>query len=67
MQRTHCPIVETHPQKEGGAPRIRDTRAPVSAILNNHAGGSSDEEIADNFGLSVEAVRTILEFASKVG
>jgi len=60
---TDCPLVETHPRKQGGAPLIKNTRVPVSAILNNHDGGSSDQEIAENFGLAVEQVRAILEFA----
>jgi uncharacterized protein (DUF433 family) len=61
-----CALVETHPQKQGGTPLIKDTRVPVSAILNNHDGGSSDQEIAENFGIELEQVRAILAFADKV-
>jgi uncharacterized protein (DUF433 family) len=53
-------------RKQGGAPLIKGTRAPVSAILNNHASGSSDEEIAENFGIPADRVRIVPNFAAKM-
>jgi uncharacterized protein (DUF433 family) len=66
MEWSDCPLVEINPQKQGGAPLVKGTRAPVSAVLNNHASGSSDQEIAENFGIPADTVRAILAFAAEV-
>jgi uncharacterized protein (DUF433 family) len=59
---TPCSIVEVVPGRLSGAPVLRGTRLPVSAILNNFDGGLEPEEIAETFEVSVGDVRTILEF-----
>ena len=66
MDWTDCPIVEVNPRVQGGTSVVRGTRAPVSAILINHDSGSSDAEIAENFGLTTSDVRKVLAFAPKV-
>jgi uncharacterized protein (DUF433 family) len=44
---SQCPLVETKPRVLGGAPVLRGTRMPVSAIVDNSAYGLSAAEIVE--------------------
>jgi uncharacterized protein (DUF433 family) len=55
---TDCPLVEVVPGKVSGVPLLRGTRLPADTVLSNYEAGSSVEEIADNFDVSEQTIRT---------
>jgi uncharacterized protein (DUF433 family) len=59
--------VEVDPQRLGGAPTLRDTRMPVSAIVDNFDYGLSVAEIMEQFEASQEDVEAVLEYAKTHG
>ncbi len=61
---TDCPLVEVIPGKVSGVPLLKDTRLPADTILENYEGGSPVEEIAENFDISEQAIRDILDYAA---
>ncbi len=61
-----CPITERNPLKMGGVSTVRGWRLSADSIVENYDGGSSPEEIAENFDVSVEDVRIILAYAEQV-
>lgn len=60
---SECPLVETKPDVQSGAPVLRATRMPVNAIVDNFDYGLSATEIAQQFDVPVEQVREILSYA----
>lgn len=54
------------PKVMGGKPVIRGTRITVDLILELLASGMTPEEIAEDYKISVEDVRTALLYAAKV-
>jgi uncharacterized protein (DUF433 family) len=58
-----CPLVETKPSVQSGAPVLRGTRMPVSAIIDNFEYGLSAKEISEQFEVSESIVETILTYA----
>ncbi len=50
---SQCPLVEVKPKVLSGAPVLRGTRMPVSAIVDNFEYGLSVAEIAEQFEISV--------------
>ncbi len=59
---SQCPLVETKPQVESGAPVLSGTRMPVSAIVDNFEYGLSAQGIAEQFELELELVEAVLTF-----
>ena len=57
---SQCPMVESVPERLGGAWVFRDTRMPVSAVFENLEAGASIEEIIEQFdaGLSSRLLLT---------
>lgn len=49
-----------------GKPVIRGTRVPVSTILGALAGGDAQEQIADDYELSIMQISAALQFASEM-
>ena len=60
-----CPIVERNPKKLGGVPTVRSYRVPADAVVENHDDGLPDDEIAYQFSLPIEDIRTILAYAQQ--
>ena len=58
-----CGLVEVNPHKVSGVPILKGTRVQADAIVENYAGGSDVEEIAENFSIPVATVQQILDFA----
>ena len=57
-------IVST-PDTLHGSPRFRDTRIPVSVVLDNLAAGATAEELhADYPSLPSDAIRAALSYAA---
>ena len=65
MDWTHCPVVESDPEKLGGTPILKGSRMPADAIVENYESGLPAEEIADVFELPAAGVRELLKFAVK--
>ncbi|HEV3004038.1 MAG TPA: DUF433 domain-containing protein [Pirellulales bacterium] len=53
--------VEIDADKRGGIPVIKGTRFPVSQLLGEIADSELLEELADEFGLSYEVIKRLLE------
>ncbi len=59
---SQCPLVEIDPEIQSGAPVLRGTRMPVSAIVDNADYGESAAEIAKLFEISLERVEAVLTY-----
>lgn len=62
---SQCPSVESVPDRRSGAWVFRDTRMPVSTIFENFEAGSSIEEIIEQYDVTREQIRAVLEFAAR--
>lgn len=60
-----CPVVESVPGRLNGAWVFRGTRMPVSAVFENLEAGASIEEIIEQFDLTREQIKVVLEFAAR--
>ena len=60
---SQCPLVEAKPRVLGGAPVLRGTRMPVSAIVDNSAYGLTVAEIVEQFQIPEAQVQAILSYA----
>jgi uncharacterized protein (DUF433 family) len=49
-----------------GKPVIKGTRVPVFVVLHELANGMSPEEIADEYGITVDDVRAAIRYAASV-
>jgi uncharacterized protein (DUF433 family) len=58
-----CPLVEVKPGVHSGAPVLRGTRMPVSAIVDNFDYGVSVAEIAEQFEVPPDRIEAILTYA----
>jgi uncharacterized protein (DUF433 family) len=60
---TGCDLVERVPGKMSGHPVVRGTRVLADTIVDNFEGGSSVEEIHENYPhVPVENIRKIIAF-----
>jgi uncharacterized protein (DUF433 family) len=60
---SQCPLVEVNPRVQSGAPVLRGTRMPVSAIVDNFDYGLSLAEISEQFEVPQDRVQAILAYA----
>jgi uncharacterized protein (DUF433 family) len=61
---SQCSAVESIPRKASGAPILKGTRMPVSAIFENLEAGASIDDIMQWYeGLNREQVKAVIEFA----
>lgn len=60
---SECPLVEINPRVQSGAPVLRGTRMPVSAIVDNSDYGLTVLEIAEQFQIAPDRVEAILTYA----
>lgn len=58
-----CPLVEVKAGVHSGAPVLRGTRMPVSAIVDNFDYGVSVAEIVEQFELNRAQIEAILTYA----
>jgi uncharacterized protein (DUF433 family) len=61
---SQCPLVAVNPKIQSGAPVLKGTRVPVSAIVDNAEYGLSAEEIIEQFPVSKDQVLAILTYAN---
>jgi uncharacterized protein (DUF433 family) len=59
-----APRITVDPQIRFGKPVIEGTRVPVSVIVGAVAAGDSWEEIAQQYGITVEDIRAALTYAA---
>jgi len=61
---SQCPLIEVDPEIQSGAPVLKGTRLPVSAIVDNAEYGLSVAEISEQFQVSPAQVKAILTYAN---
>ncbi len=61
---SQCSLVEVSREVQSGAPVVRGTRVPVSAIVDNAEYGLSVDEISQQFPVSQAQVKAILSYAN---
>jgi uncharacterized protein (DUF433 family) len=62
---SQCSAVESVPGKRSGAWVFKDTRMPVSTVLENLESGATIEEIMEWFDVTREQIVAVLEFAAR--
>lgn len=62
---SECPAVESIPAKVSGAWVFKDTRTPVAVIFENLEDGVTIDEVIEQFPVTREQVRAVLEFAAR--
>ena len=60
MDWSGCELIEVVPGKVSGAPLLKGTRVPADALVENRELGQ--EEVAAQFGISVEQVVRVLAY-----
>jgi len=61
---SQCPAVESIPGKVSGAWVFKDTRTPVAVIFENLEDGLTIDEVIEQFPVTREQIRAVLEFAA---
>jgi uncharacterized protein (DUF433 family) len=60
---SQCPDVERIPGKVSGAWVFRDSRMPVQLVFENLEDGMSIDEITEQYDVTREQVKAVIEFA----
>lgn len=61
---SQCPGVESVPGKVSGAWTFRNSRTPVKLVFENLEDGLSIDEIVEQYAVSREEIRAVLDFAA---
>ena len=61
---SQCPAVESIPGRVSGAWTFRNSRTPVKVVFENLEDGMTIEEIMEQYPVSREEIRAVLDFAS---
>ena len=62
---SQCPAVESIPGKVSGAWVFKGTRTPVALVFENLEDGMTIDEVIEQFPVTREQIRTVLEFAAR--
>ena len=62
---SQCPVVESIPGKVSGAWVFKGTRTPVAIIFENLEDGVTIDEMLEQFPVTRDQVRAVLEFAAR--
>ena len=62
---SQCPAVESVTGRVSGAWVFRGTRMPVSIVFENLEDGMTIDEVMEQFPVTREQVRAVLEFAAR--
>ena len=62
---SECPAVESVPGKVSGAWTFRNSRTPVRVVFENLEDGMTIEEIIEQYPVSRDEIRAVLEFAAR--
>jgi uncharacterized protein (DUF433 family) len=58
--------ISIDPAVQHGKPVIRGTRVPVARILGSLAGGMTQEQVVDEYGVTTDDIAAALEFATEL-
>ncbi len=61
-----APRIVADPKVRFGKPVIEGTRVPVSLVVGKLGGGMTMDEVAAEYGLSLEDIRAALSYAAGV-
>lgn len=62
---SQCPAVESIPGKVSGAWVFKGTRTPVSVVFENLEDGLTIDEVIEQFPVTREQIKVVLEFAAR--
>jgi len=62
---SQCQAVESIPGKVSGAWVFKGTRTPVAIIFENLEDGMTIDEVIEQFPVTREQIRAVLEFAAR--
>jgi uncharacterized protein (DUF433 family) len=62
---SQCPAVESVPGRVSGAWTFRNSRTPVQVVFENLEDGMTIEEIVEQYPVSRDEIRAVLEFAAR--
>ena len=62
---SQCPVVESILGKVSGAWVFKGTRTPVAIIVENLEDGMTIDEVMEQFPVTREQVKAVLEFAAR--
>lgn len=62
---SECSAVESVPGKVSGAWVFKGTRTPVAVVFENLEDGMAIDEVMEQFPVSREQVKAVLEFAAR--
>lgn len=62
---SQCPAVERVPGRMSGAWVFKNSRTPVAVVFENLEDGMTVDEVVEQFPVSREEVRAVLEFAAR--
>ncbi len=62
---SQCPAVESIPGKVSGAWVFKGTRTPVVTVFENLEDGMSIDEVMEQFPVTREQVKAVLEFTAR--
>jgi uncharacterized protein (DUF433 family) len=62
---SQCSAVESVPGKVSGAWVFRGTRLPVATVFENLEDGLTIQEVMDQFDVTRDQVKAVLEFAAR--
>jgi uncharacterized protein (DUF433 family) len=58
--------ISIDPAVQHGKPVIRGTRVPVARILGSLAGGMTQQQVVDEYGVTTDDIAAALEFATEL-
>jgi len=62
---SQCPAVESIPDKVNGAWVFKGTRTPAALVFENLEDGMTVDELLEQFPLSRDQIKAVLEFAAR--
>ncbi len=62
----HFERISTDPAVCHGKPVIKGTRVPVTAILAAIAGGDPPDQVASDYGITIDDVRAAVAYAAEI-
>jgi len=65
LEWSQCPAVESIPGKVSGAWVFKGTRTPVALVFENLEDGMTIDELIEQFPVTREQIRAVLEFAAR--
>lgn len=60
-----APRITVDPKVRFGKPVIRGTRVPVDLVVGKLAGGMTQEQVAEEYGITKEDILAVLAYAAR--